>query len=608
MLFEEIELYSFLSRFDTEVIEQRKKNILNFLYYCSENPVIYRSQCFVKFFEDANSPKEPTDDDLESSTDNLVQSIESQQREQDTNVEIVAESQYTFDQLSLNADYLFDSALSFSQAVQAEANLRYNLAFDLYKAGIDKLLTGAKNDLNERRKRIAKTKAQKYLEKAEQLYENYILQQQEIDFFIEDADDNETQSISSLERPISNLARYKVIKINERIMNVQDCTDKKMYVIKVIWKSHTNRVLFMPQKIPYMVSLLSYFSTENVLFLLLPFVSGGLLWNYVKNYKPSSSQHHQLEELFVEPPKNQRMCAKSLEPIEITGKVIKNTDDIDVQEEAFEALDEIDSINIEENLELAHDEGSIIPSFDTLSNDIDINDLMKVSQKLLQSVTKTLEKSIVMSINENDEIRQIKQEIVEEELLDVQKKSGPEIKDEQSSEQVESVTPLPEMMIKRWIAEIIVAVNSLHKNGIILGDLNLDNILLGKNGHVAITFFHQRERNNYQQLCFLDSRAVKNYHVAFDFPLTKISDYYSIGVVAFELLTQSLFCVNHPSGITRFNEIQYPESANISMEAKDLLQNLILSSAKDRPTFDDLIQHAFFKGVDFDEIEKSGLQ
>lgn len=536
-------------------------------------------------------------------------SIDAQQVEEDTAIEdeIITDSQSTLDQLSSN-DYLYDAALSFSQAVQEEANLRYKAAFDLYKAGIDKLLTGAKNDLNERRKRIAKTKAQKYLEKAEQLYENHIIQQQELDFFIEDADDNETQSISSLERPISNLARYKVIKINDRIMNVQDCTDKKMYVIKVIWKSHTNRVLFIPQKIPYMVPLISYFSTENIIFLLLPFVSGGLLWNYIKNYKPTSSQqHHQLEELFVEPPKEKsEKCVEN--PIEITGKVMKNADDIDVQEEAFEALDEIDSINIEENLALAHeDEGPIIPSFDTLSNDIDINDLMKVSQKLLQSVTKTLEKSIIMSINENDEITEIEHNKVDEKLVIAQENASVEIKNVQLAEQIETVTPLPEMMIKRWTAEIIVAINSLHKNGIIIGDLNLDNILLGQNGHVALTFFHQHDRNNYPQLCFLDSRAVQNYYVAFDFPLTKKSDYYSIGVLAYEILTQSRFYINHPGGITRFNEIQYPEFANISMEARDLLQSLILSSANERPTFDDLIQHKFFDGVDFEEIENCSL-
>ena len=44
----------------------------------------------------------------------------------------------------------------FSQAVQEEVNLRYKEAFDLYKDGIDKLLSGAKNDFNERRKSISK--------------------------------------------------------------------------------------------------------------------------------------------------------------------------------------------------------------------------------------------------------------------------------------------------------------------------------------------------------------------------------------------------------------------------------------------------------------------
>lgn len=586
--------------------------------------MIYRSQYFVKFFEDASSPKDESplneDSSLENSIISQPENEEEEEGEEDEKndnnsieEDVLSASHNTLEQLSSN-DYLYDAALSFSQAVQEEANLRYKAAFDLYKEGIDKLLTGAKNDTNEKRKRIAKTKAQKYLEKAEQLYENHILLQQENEFFIEDADDNESQTISSLERPFSNMSKYKVIQVNERIMHVQDCTDKKMYVIKVIWKSHTNRILFMPQKIPYMMPLLSYFTTNNnAIFLLLPFVSGGLLWNYVKSYSPVTTHNSQIEELFVEPPEERKENSQVVEnPLEIRGKIINNPEDVEIQEEAFEALDEIDSgaHYQESSISLINDDDqTVIPSFDTLSTDIDIDDLMKVSQKLLQSVTKTLEKSVIISTEINEDETDANEEEKNKENVNsiktIEKKSSNI--DEREVTITKSIAPLPEVMIKRWSAEIIVAVNCLHKNGIILGDLNLDNILLGHDGKVVLTYFHQHDRNSFQQLCFLNSRAIKNHYVAFDFPLTKKSDYYSIGVIIYEIITQSRFYVNHPGGISKFNEIQYPEHVNVSLEAKDLIQNLILSVAAERFSFDELKEHKFFSGINFDEIEKSGV-
>lgn len=615
--FQKKKIFNF--RFDPEVIEQRKKNILDFLYYCAENPVIYRSQYFVKFFEHA-SPEESPLHGPENSGD-IVKQIshdspnESLDEESIVSVETHVEAENndtTVEKLSQDVDYLYCAALLFSRGVQEEVNSRYKEAFDSYKSGIDKLLTGAKNDTNERRKRIAKTKAQKYLEKAEQLYENHILRQQETDFFIEDANADEIQSIASLERPINNMSKYKVIQVNNRIMHVQDCTDKKIYIIKSIWKSHTNRVIFMPQKIPFMIPLLSYFATENVIFLLLPFISGGLLWNYVKNYEIDKVEHHQIEELFVEPPKekNNKQILSEECPIEINGRVAKDiTQNIEIQE-AIEAIDEIDGCQY--LMEKFNE--PIVPSFDTFPSNpdkIDIDDLMKNSQKLLQSVTKTLEKSVILSSEINDDnllrenIDEIQSEQEEENAAFIE--SFPEEASIPQNIELEELSSLPERMVKQWAAELIIAVNSLHKNGIILGDLNLDNILLGHNGHIVLTYFHQKDRSNIQQLCNLNPNAVKCCYVAFDFPITKSSDYYSIGVIIYEILTRNRFYRNHPGGVFKFNEVQYPASSVISDEAKKILDNLILGKPDERMTFEDLKQHKFFDGVDFDEIEKNGF-
>lgn len=586
---------------------------MEFLYYVAEHPVIYRSQYFVKFFEDTSlkieSPVVEHDATIEKTLTNESleeSSINSMENEQVVVVKEVNDGNGEIYIGNLDTDYLYDAALSFSQAVQAEANLKYKNSFDLYKLGIDKLLTGAKNDNNEKRKRIAKTKASKYLEKAEQLYENHILQQQENEFIIENSDCDEAQNISALERPFNNMCHFKVIHINDRIMKVQDRTDKKIFVIKVIWKSHTHKVLFMPQKIPFMIPLLNYYHSENVIFLLLPYISGGLLWNYINTYVPTESQH-KIEELFVEPPQENK-----LNDLEKTKK--SDAQDYDVDDkllftnEIIIESDEKDEVGIDV-LSEQEEFDNAVPSFDTLTTEIDVHDLMACSKNLLKSVTKTLEKSVILSSeicdqeidNNHNNYFDEKNEKVETE----------EEEKEASCKQLSEVLidkcefkNVPEIVLRRWACEIIICVNALHKNGIVLGDLNLDNILLGSNGHIAITYFHQKHRSSYQNLCYLNPNAIRCMYVSFDFPLNKSSDYYSVGVILYEIFTRNRFYIQHNGGISKYNEIQYPDLCELSEEAKDLVHKLILSKSDKRLAYDNLKAHAFFAGIDFNEIEK----
>lgn len=48
---------------------------------------------------------------------------------------------------------------------------------------------------------------------------------------------------------------------------------------------------------------------------------------------------------------------------------------------------------------------------------------------------------------------------------------------------------LPEEMAKFYIAETILAVDSVHKLNYIHRDLKPDNILIGKNGHIKLSDF-----------------------------------------------------------------------------------------------------------------------
>lgn len=507
----------------------------------------------------------------------------------------------TFDLLEAGFDYLYDAAMCFSQAVQEEANLRYKQAFELYKAGIDKLLTGAKSDNNEKRKRIAKTKAGKYLERAEMLYENHIAQLHEDNFLLEAPTTEDVPSVLALERPVNNLSRFKVTGINDYVMRVQDCTDKKFYILKNVYKDST-KTITLPQSIPFMVKLISYYKLENSIFLLLPVISGGLLWDYIINYSnKSETKAMTLEEIFVDLPEQliKEETERSVNELPSHNEVDSQEDEVEIADEGFDLTDAIEAFSIE-----------VVPtpSFDTLSSEMDISDLMSCSQRLLQSVSKTLEKSQVLATENLQPVDEVDTELIEEELLS----APPEDEKKDIEEIIPESPPLvlsqfPESVLRQWSSELVIAVNSLHKSGIICGDLNLDNLLLGPKGHLTLTYFYQSDRNEFQQLCRLNSNAIRLGYVAFDFPLNKISDWFSVGVLIYEIVTRERFYLNHPMGISRFNEIQFSDPDNFSDVLKDLLHGLIIEKPEKRYVYETLTTHPYFHGVDWNEVERCGL-
>jgi hypothetical protein len=358
----------------------------------------------------------------------------------------------------------------------------------------------------------------------------------------------------------------------------------------------------MPQNIPFMCSLLSYFHSENAIFALLPFISGGLLWDYINTYSSSSNDQKNVEELFVDPPKqnndvipSETVNSQNLAQLDVNVIDVEDKPSDDNQLSIDNGVDECDFT---------------IPSFDTLTPDIDVDDLMKCSQQLLKSVTKTLEKSVVIKSEDDPKDNSQSQEVetassLDEAVVEDICSNGAACVDEKKLEDVENI---PEFILKRWASEIIISVNSLHKNGIILGDLNLDNILLGSNGHISLTYFHQNYRSNFQQLCELNQKALKCYYVAFEFPLTRNSDYYSIGVILYEIFTRQRFFMYHLGGISKYNEIQFPDTCQLSEQAKDLLDILIFKKFDQDAPFESIKVHPFFEGVDFNVIESFGYE
>lgn len=208
------------------------------------------------------------------------------------------------------------------------------------------------------------------------------------------------------------------------------------------------------------------------------------------------------------------------------------------------------------------DEMDNLPSLENLTKDIDVLELLTSSQNLLKSVQNTLDYSKTAKAVEP---------------LDSQDKevSLQNTKDcENTLESTRTQYQIPEGCIKQWARELVIAIDALHAQNIILGDLTIDNVLLGSNGQVLLTYFYSRFQP--RSLFSFNRVALKGWYVAPERPISEKSDWWSFGVVLYELLTGTRFIETHAGGFFYYHEIQFPECSDVelSFEAVSLLNGV----------------------------------
>lgn len=525
---------SYFKRFDAAVIQRRKEYILTLLDFAAQHPALYKCATFTQFFQEAPSPNgsplkklyvekslrletacagnrcsgegctaefgngagansdicdkfdfayDPPDvkgittldarsDKDQSSSADYGESIEIETKTETRTIEVASPKR---DYLRLltpmasiesdDSDYIYEAALEFSHAVQAEVNLDYFEAHERYKHGVDLLLNGTNQDANEERRFIAKAKIAKYLARAEEIHANFLASNcptKKLNFQLS-LDMKDGESVTQLECPWNQLVRYKVLQVlEERVMQVQCVTKPRQpaTIMKGIEKpaSHSlTQSIFLPQQVPYMVQLLAYFQSEQKIFLLLRQAEGGRLYDYLQSYAPTSRKCVNYGELF---------------PAE--------------QEEEKQ---------------------------ESLMADSDVSDLVRSSQQLLKSVSNTLsnmQAGVVTPIKSRSDLTRLARS-----------------------------KPIPEQCLRQWACELAIAIHSLHGKGVILRDLHMANILLGDKGQLLLTYFYQNEGlssdDNYVHKA-LSLEALANHFVAPERPLSFRSDWWSYGVVLYQIL------------------------------------------------------------------------
>ncbi|VDK43669.1 unnamed protein product [Anisakis simplex] len=175
---------------------------------------------------------------------------------------------------------------------------------------------------------------------------------------------------------------------------------------------------------------------------------------------------------------------------------------------------------------------------------------------------------------------------------------------------------------KFYIAELIVAIDSVHKRNVVYRDLKLENILLDENGHVKLTDFGLSKELSEQDLhransyCgtieYMAPEVVDRTEEGYD----ETVDWWSLGVIAFELLTGcSPFTVDGHSNSSRdiarrilTKKVPFPR--NFDPLALDFISRLLEKSPKrrlGRKGVAEIKEHPLMVDIDWAKCENRQL-
>ena len=170
--------------------------------------------------------------------------------------------------------------------------------------------------------------------------------------------------------------------------------------------------------------------------------------------------------------------------------------------------------------------------------------------------------------------------------------------------------------IRFYASEIILALEYLHKQGIIYRDLKPENILLDSEGHIKITDFGLSKQGIFNKnldrtftICgtpeYLAPEIItgKGHEKAVDF--------WSLGTMLFEMH------VGYPPFMNKnkiqlmktiaTNKVDFTRLENTSSEFQDLVRKLLRHDPSKRlgsQSIDEIKRHRFFKGQDWSKLER----
>ncbi|XP_012273470.1 ribosomal protein S6 kinase 2 beta [Orussus abietinus] len=169
--------------------------------------------------------------------------------------------------------------------------------------------------------------------------------------------------------------------------------------------------------------------------------------------------------------------------------------------------------------------------------------------------------------------------------------------------------------VKFYLAELALALEHIHKLGIIYRDLKPENILLDTNGHISLTDFglSKQPLKDTKTYSFCGTVEYMAPEVVNRKGHSFVADWWSFAVLMFEMLTGALPFqgANRKETMTQILKAKLGMPRNISPEAQALLRVLFKRTPANRlgaGGADEIKNHVFFASIDWQALYNKGIK
>ncbi|NXT83710.1 RPKL1 protein, partial [Zapornia atra] len=451
-------------------------------------------------------------------------------------------------------------------------------------------------DPNKERREAVKRKITQYLRRAEEIF-NCHLQRAA-------GSGNPTATgysslrfrpIRTLSSAVENLRRCKVVGVIDKVQIVQDVATGGTFILKSLPKSHVEtreRQTIIPHGVPFMVKLLCYYVSEDSIFLHLEHVQG---MDSIASHLTSHLLHSRVVGI-----RAWRLCGRSCSAV------------LGILEDAL--CPTTSSLHFPGETLWSHlrskycaQQGSAESSTAQALRDRGREDGVGSSQGSSQ-VSARRGRGLPGSVT-----HQGLGNTAREASQGASVTCG-QLREQLPSGQCWSVASrghgqrawaVKEEQVQLWAAEILLALEGLHQQGVLCRDLNPRNLLLDAAGHVRLTFFGQWTEVEPQCCSQAQEELYSAPEVGGITEPTEAADCWSFGSLLYELLTGMPLSQNHPSGIQPHTQLHMPEG--LSLAATSLLTELLQYDPKRRlgsggGGMAKLKSHSFFSTISWNKL------
>ena len=169
-----------------------------------------------------------------------------------------------------------------------------------------------------------------------------------------------------------------------------------------------------------------------------------------------------------------------------------------------------------------------------------------------------------------------------------------------------------------YAASMGIALEYLHKHGIVYRDIKPENILIGEDGYLKLIDFGMAKmlKGNEKAMSFCGTPEYLAPEIITGEGHNRAADWWSYGILLFEMLCgiPPFYCENTERmyDLITNAELRFPKRIQLSENAKDLIKKLLIKKQDKRlgveKGFEEIKSHPFFQGFDFDALLAKKLE